>query len=236
MSKTPLSSQIIWLEGRVKELEAIRFEQKNELISIKRGQYFKENEKLKEEIATLLQENREVTGYYKDQLKAYHEAINAWSINRSKLEEENEKLIAEIKKLSESNDEFKKEFAKAKTTYAVNVYRHENEKLKKEINCLRRSREGLQNQVNELVQENIALKNSKPESDKIEDTLMDSLDARYRKKVEEMSGSAEGIYSIKRSAAVRLVEELVDEVIDSSYDDNQVKLAYAIDLLKRSQS
>ena len=91
---TPLSSQIIWLEERVKELETICLEQKNELIGIKRGQYLKENEKLKEEIATLLQENREVTGYYKDQLKAYHEAINAWSINRSKLEEE----IADLKK------------------------------------------------------------------------------------------------------------------------------------------
>ena len=78
--------------------------------------------------------------------------------------------------------------------------------------------------------------NSGLESDKIENILMDSLDARYKKKIEEMSGSAEGIYSTKRSAAVRLVEELVDEVIKSSYDDNQIKLAYAIELLKRNQS
>jgi len=78
--------------------------------------------------------------------------------------------------------------------------------------------------------------NSGLESNKIENILMDSLDARYKKKIEEMSGSAEGIYSTKRSAAVRLVEELVDEVIKSSYDDNQIKLAYAIELLKRNQS
>ena len=32
-------------------------------------------------------------------MKAYHEAINAWSINRSKLEEENEKLKEENDKL-----------------------------------------------------------------------------------------------------------------------------------------
>ena len=91
--------------------------------------------------------------------------------------------------------------------------------------------------MNERIKEEIdQLKSNKPESDKIENILMDSLDARYKKKVEEMSGSAEGIYSTKRFAAVRLVEELVDEVIDSSYDDNQIKLAYAIELLKRSQS
>ena len=54
---TPLSSQIIWLEERVKELEATCLEQKNELISIKRGQYFKENEKLKEEIMKLEDKN-----------------------------------------------------------------------------------------------------------------------------------------------------------------------------------
>ena len=78
--------------------------------------------------------------------------------------------------------------------------------------------------------------NSGLESDKIENILMDSLDARYRKQVEKISNSGEGIYSTKRSAAVRLVEELVDEVIKSSYDDNQIKLAYAIELLKRNQS
>ena len=50
---TPLSSQIIWLEERVKELEVICLEQKNELIGIKRGQYFKENDKLRKEINCL---------------------------------------------------------------------------------------------------------------------------------------------------------------------------------------
>jgi len=154
---TPLSSQIIWLEERVKELETICVEQKNELIGIKRGQYFKENKKLQERVEEL-----------KDEVQYKQNTIDAL------------------------------------TTM-----------------CNR-----LQDQVG----------NSGLESDKIENILMDSLDARYKKKIEEMSGSAEGIYSTKRSAAVRLVEELVDEVIDSSYDDNQVKLAYAIELLKRNQS
>ena len=154
---TPLSSQIIWLEERVKELETICVEQKNELISIKRGQYFKENKKLEERVEEL-----------KDQVQYKQNTIDALTAM-----------------------------------------------------CNR-----LQDQVG----------NSGLESDKIENILMDSLDARYKKKIEEMSGSAEGIYSTKRSAAVRLVEELVDEVIDSSYDDNQIKLAYAIELLKRNQS
>jgi len=78
--------------------------------------------------------------------------------------------------------------------------------------------------------------NSGLESDKIENILMDSLDARYKKQVEKISNSGEGIYTSQRAAAVYLVEELVDEVIKSSYDDNQIKLAYAIELLKRNQS
>jgi predicted RNase H-like nuclease (RuvC/YqgF family) len=154
---TPLSSQIIWLEERVKELEAICLEQKNELISIKRGQYFKENKKLQERVEEL-----------KDQVQYKQNTIDAL------------------------------------TTM-----------------CNR-----LQNQTG----------NSGLESNKIENILIDSLDARYRKQVEKMSYSNEGIYTAKRGAAVYLIEELVDEVIKSSYDDNQIKLAYAIELLKRNQS
>jgi uncharacterized membrane protein YgaE (UPF0421/DUF939 family) len=153
---TPLSSQIIWLEERVKELETICLEQKNELISIKRGQYFKENKSLKERVEEL-----------KDQVQYKQNTIDALTAM-----------------------------------------------------CNR-----LQNRVG----------NSKPESDKIENILMDSLDARYRKKVEKISNSGVDIYTAQRNASVRLVEELVDEVIKSSYDDNQIKLAYAIELLKRSK-
>ena len=161
---TPLSSQIIWLEERVKELEEICFEQKNELISIKRGQYFKENEKLKEEINKLENKN--------------HSHENFWRVREHR-------LLNDISGLKEEIDQ---------------------------------------------------LKSNKPESDKIENILMDSLDARYKKQVEKMSYSGDGIYTAKRAAAVYLVEELVDEVIKSSYDDNQIKLAYAIELLKKSQS
>ena len=58
---TPLSSQIIWLEKRVEYLEEICHEQKNELISIKRGQYFKENGKLKEENSKLIAEIKKLS-------------------------------------------------------------------------------------------------------------------------------------------------------------------------------
>ena len=159
---TPLSSQIIWLEERVKELEA-----QNALFGSNNVRLTVQNEQFRKEINRLYK--LPTTTISMD--VGLRQKVEELSAEKHKLEEENEKLISEIKKLSESNDEFKKEFAKAKTTYAVNVYRYENEKLKKEINCLRRSREGLQDQVNELVQENnnkafeIAQLKGKPKKD-----------------------------------------------------------------------
>ena len=152
---TPLSSQIIWLENRVKELEEendklnqICLEQKNDLVSIRRSQYFKENEKLKLDIA----------GYK----------------NRIDILQSEKKIL-----------------------HNLNV---------------------------------AAEKKSDASTD-----LMIGLDARYKNYVNEFYiEKNEGHYTSRRSASIKLIEELVDEVIKSSYDDNQVKLAFAIELLKRS--